>query len=113
MQIGQAVGQPPERLRIFAGGRELVFDGALVRDCGLGSNHVMHAARSESLVSLCTHPPAELNHLWEGTPHAALASLVRWTSFSRLLQYFAPWFCLHEQVPHVVQIACHMYGRLI
>ena len=69
--------QAPERLRIFVGGRELNSDAALVRNCGLGPGHVMHAACSESTVSLCSLPPSELSRLWEGTPQAVFAGLVR------------------------------------
>lgn len=59
------------------GGRELMLDAQLVRDCGLGLGHVMHAACSESIVSLCALSPTELSLMWKGTPHAVLAALVR------------------------------------
>lgn len=75
------MGQPPERVRIFAGGRELSTDAALVRNCGLGPGHVMHGQKSLSNLTSCALSSEELQRLWEGTPKEVLAGLVRNLAF--------------------------------
>ena len=77
LQVAQAVGQPTEQMRIFAGGRELSSDAALVRNCGLGPGHVMHGQKSPGTLTSCALSTGELQRLWEGTPKEILAGLVR------------------------------------
>lgn len=64
-------------MRIFAGGRELTSDAALVRNCGLGHGHVMHGQKSPGNIASCALSVEELQRLWEGTPKEVLAGLVR------------------------------------
>lgn len=76
-------------MRIFAGGRELTSDAALVRNCGLGHGHVMHGQKSPGNIASCALSVEELQRLWEGTPKEVLAGLVRTLPFPVKSFYFS------------------------